>query len=177
MAERTNFEIKARCENISLARDFLISHNASLKGIDYQKDTYFNVAQGRLKIREGLVENCIVYYERPDDLKPKKCSYDILQFETGNKELESIKKILISALGVKITVEKKREIYFIGNIKFHLDTIEGLGNFLEIEAIGSDDNEEKILPGQCERYLKELGIKNEDLIGVSYCDMMKNIEK
>jgi adenylate cyclase, class 2 len=173
MGERTNFEIKAKCTNISLARNILISHNAEFKGIDYQKDTYLNVSKGRLKIREGLVENCIVYYERPDDLKPKKCSYDILQFSPGDIEIESLKKILVSALGIKITVEKKREIYFIGNIKFHLDTIEGIGDFLEIEAIGENDTEEKILSEQCGRYLEELGVKDEDLIGVSYSDMIK----
>jgi adenylate cyclase, class 2 len=175
MGERTNFEIKARCKNISLVREILISNKAEFKGVDFQKDIYFNVNKGRLKIREGLIENCIVYYERPDDLKPKKCSYNILQFSPGDTELESLKKIMVSALGIKITVEKKREIYFIGNIKFHLDTIEGLGNFLEIEAIGENDAEDKLLSEQCSRYLEELGVKDDDLIGISYSDMIKII--
>ena len=75
-------------------------------------------------------------------------------------------------------VKKKREIYFIGNVKFHIDEVESLGNFVEIEA--SDlyaDIAKDELQKQCEFYLKELRIKTEDLVSVSYSDMMFELIK
>jgi len=171
MPEKINIELKARCVNISNVRNILISLNAFFKGEDHQTDTYFNIQNGRLKIREGTIENCLVYYERPNYLKPMKCCYDIIKFEPNDKTLESIKKILISSLGIKVIIEKKREIYFIGNVKFHLDSVNNLGNFLEIEAIGSEFDNEESLSGQCNEYILQLGIKEEDMIGLSYSDM------
>jgi len=72
-----------------------------------------------------------------------------------------------------VVVKKKREIYYIKNVKFHLDTLEGLGNFVEIEA-GNKTHSLTVeeLHRQCEYYLKEFGIKEEDLIDQSYSDML-----
>jgi predicted adenylyl cyclase CyaB len=75
-------------------------------------------------------------------------------------------------------VRKKREIYFIKNVKFHIDEVDGLGNFAEIEA--SDlyaDIPKEELQKQCDSYLKELKIKEEDLISVSYSDMLFALNK
>ena len=81
--------------------------------------------------------------------------------------------MLKKAIGVKVVVNKKREIYYIKNVKFHLDTLEGLGNFVEIEA-GNKTHSLNVeeLHQQCEYYLKEFGIKEEDLIDKSYSDLL-----
>jgi len=72
-------------------------------------------------------------------------------------------------------VEKKREIYFIDNIKFHIDTVAGLGEFIEIEAIDEDGSIGKErLQDQCESYLKRFGVSEEDLIANSYSDLLLN---
>jgi adenylate cyclase class 2 len=70
-------------------------------------------------------------------------------------------------------VRKKREIYYIGNVKFHIDEVPGLGSFIEIEAgnILADKTESELLE-QCNFYLKEFGIKEEDLIAESYSDLL-----
>jgi len=75
-------------------------------------------------------------------------------------------------------VKKRREIYFIGNVKFHIDEVENLGNFAEIEAsdLYEDIAKEK-LQGQCDFYLNELNIKSEDLVAVSYSDMLYELAK
>ena len=83
--------------------------------------------------------------------------------------------MLVRALGVLVTVDKEREIYFIGNVKFHLDKVEGLGEFIEIEAIGDENTDKNDLMKQCKFYLNLFNIANEDLIPVSYSDML--IEK
>ena len=76
-------------------------------------------------------------------------------------------------MGIKVTVVKKREIYYIGNIKFHIDTLEGLGNFVEIEAGNKTaDLPVEKLQEQCRFYMEEFGIKEEDLLANSYGDML-----
>ena len=68
---------------------------------------------------------------------------------------------------------KAREIFFIENVKFHLDTVKGLGTFVEIEAIDRDGSigQDKLL-AQCEHYISLFGIKDEDLLEKSYSDMV-----
>ena len=65
MSQNFNFEIKAYTSEHDSIREFLISQKAVFKGVDHQIDTYFPVKHGRLKIREGNIENCIVHYDRP----------------------------------------------------------------------------------------------------------------
>ncbi len=86
-----------------------------------------------------------------------------------------MKEILTKALGILVVVDKKREIYFIDNVKFHIDAVEGLGTFIEIEAIDNDgDIGKKRLLEQCESFLDLFKIAQEDLISVSYSDLLLN---
>ena len=85
----------------------------------------------------------------------------------------SLKEILTIALGVLIVVDKIREIYFIDNVKFHIDSVKDLGTFVEIEAIDPDGmiGKEK-LREQCNFYLDLFKIRKEDLISNSYSDLL-----
>ena len=166
--KRTNIEIKARCNDHEVIRKILLSGNAEFKGVDNQIDSYFKVNSGRLKLREGNIENALIHYNREDKDEPKES--DILLYKTSKNSL--LKELLTKALGEIITVNKEREIYFIGNVKFHLDKVEGLGEFIEIEAIGKDDEDKSTLMQQCKFYLNLFGISKEDLIPVSYSDML-----
>ena len=164
-----NIEIKARTGRVEEIRQFLQEQGAEFKGVDEQTDTYFNVSNGRLKLRQGKIENNLIFYNRPDQPGPKQSDFDLVKIEDGEK----FKELLEKAIGVKVVVKKKREIYYIKNVKFHLDTLEGLGNFVEIEA-GNKTHSLTVeeLHRQCEYYLKEFGIKEEDLIDQSYSDML-----
>jgi len=164
-----NIEIKAMSNNHEKIREFLKSHNADFKGTDHQIDTYFKVNKGRLKLREGDIENYLIYYERENKEGPKQS--DVILFKSAPES--SLKSILINANGVLIIVDKKREIYFIENVKFHIDTVKELGTFMEIEAIDEDGSigKEKLLK-QCNQYLKQFDIKESDLISVSYSDLL-----
>jgi len=168
-AEHINIEIKARCSDHDRIRDFLKSHNADFKGTDHQVDTYFKVNSGRLKLREGNIENHLIYYERENKGGPKQS--DVILFESMPKS--SLKLILASSCGILIVVDKKREIYFIENVKFHIDTVLNLGTFMEIEAIDKDGSigKDKLFE-QCSKYLKELNISDSDLVSVSYSDLL-----
>lgn len=164
-----NIEIKARCADQKKIRDILTAHKADFKGTDHQVDTYFKVNRGRLKLREGNIENSLIFYERENKEGPKQSNVNLFRSEPGS----SLKEILISALGILVVIDKKREIYFIDNVKFHIDTVENLGTFVEIEAIDSDGTigKEKLLE-QCNEYLRLFGIEQGALVSVSYSDML-----
>ncbi len=164
-----NVEIKAACKDPQRVRTYLTDHEADFKGIDEQTDTYFNVPKGRLKLRQGNIENNLIYYERSNEPGPKDSHFRLLK--TNDPDI--LKSILTDSLGVIVVVRKKREIYYMQNVKFHIDTVEGLGSFMEIEAgnLLADLTREN-LKEQCEFYLKEFGILSSDLVEVSYSDML-----
>ena len=164
-----NVEIKAFCSNAEFIRKWLLEHKAEFRGTDHQTDTYFNTIQGRLKLREGNIENNLIFYERENQQGPKHSKFSLVKVNDPT----ALKEVLIKSLGVKIIVQKKREIYFIGNVKFHVDEVQGLGSFVEIEAgnLHAAISAER-LGEQCDYYLKEFGIKKEDLVAVSYSDMV-----
>ncbi len=168
-----NIEIKARCFHPETVEAFLFAHNANFEGIDLQKDTYFNIPKGRLKLRQGNIENNFIYYKRNNQKGPKQSDFYIVSV-TKSTELASL---LTEALGVKVIVEKKRKIFFLDNIKVHLDEVPGLGNFVEIEASNIFDPgiSTEILFQQCTELMQHFNIKEEDLIHNSYSDML--IEK
>ena len=164
-----NVEIKAKSMRNDQIRELLTSRNADFRGEDHQVDTYFKSPSGRLKLREGSIENNLIYYERPDREGPK-TSHCILY---GNKPGSSLKQVLEKSMGVKVVVDKWRGIYFIGNIKVHLDRVSGLGTFVEIEAQSEEgDLSEDHLMSQCRSLMQDFGIEESDLLKESYSDLI-----
>jgi adenylate cyclase class 2 len=164
-----NFEFKARAENISKLEQKLLELKPVFKGEDHQIDTYFTVPAGRLKLREGNIENALIYYERPDTANAKQS--DILLYK--HQPDSSLKDILARVNGIKVIVDKHRRIYFIENIKFHFDTVDELGTFIEVEAIDETGlmGTEK-LKEQCMYYFAYFGLNNSDYINKSYSDLI-----
>ncbi len=164
-----NIEIKAKSNNHDKIREILKLKNAEFKGIDHQIDTYFKVDFGRLKLREGKIENFLIHYQRENKEGPKQSDITLFKSEPES----SLKEILTKALGVLVVVDKKREIYFIDNVKFHIDIVENLGTFVEIEAIDNDGSigRDKLLE-QCQSFLDLFNISKEDLVSVSYSDLL-----
>lgn len=167
-----NVEIKATTSRPEFIKEYLLGHKADFKGIDEQTDTYFNVPHGRLKLREGNIENNLIYYNRDDQKGPKTSQFHLVKVE----DARGLKEILVRSCGMKMIVRKKREIYYIDNVKFHIDEVPGLGSFIEIEAgnVLANKTENELLE-QCRFYLKEFGIKEDDLIADSYSDMLSGI--
>lgn len=166
-----NIELKARTDKADFIRQYLLHNGAAFKGTDHQTDTYFNTPKGRLKLRQGNIENTLIYYERPDQSGPKQSDFQLMEIENG----DALKAILSKSLGIKVVVDKKREIYYIRNVKFHIDSLQDLGNFVEIEA----SNAFQPLPldqlhEQCNFYREAFQIHDEDLIQISYSDMLLN---
>ncbi len=164
-----NIEIKARCADLESVRAVLAEYGARRVGLDRQVDTYFAVADGRLKLRRGNIEQNLIYYRRPDGNAPKKSEV----FLSPCDDPDSLGALLREAFGVKCVVDKQREIYFHRNVKLHVDQVESLGSFVEIEVIEeSDIVDEKEMRLECLRWMDRLGISADDLVAVSYSDML-----
>lgn len=166
-----NFEIKARTseKHQNFIKKMLREMNIQSIGTDNQIDTYFKINEGRMKIRKGDIENALVYYSREDKKDSKQSEVEIYPL-IGNSRLE---KTIRDTHDVLITVAKKREIYFISNVKIHLDEIAELGKFIEIEAISQNGKvPTEVIKSQCNYYKKLFKIEDKDLIKDSYSDML-----
>lgn len=167
-----NFEFKAKINEIEKYESKLLTLNPKFQGLYHQIDTYFNVQFGRLKLREGNIENALINYDR-ENVSGSKESQIILYKHEPNIAL---KEILTKQLGVKIVVDKKRKIYFIDNVKFHFDIVENLGTFMEVEAI---DNKEEFtveeLKEQCDKYFNFFELTQNNLIDKSYSDLIMEL--
>lgn len=165
-----NIEIKCLVSELGRYRNILEELGANKKGVDLQVDTYFNVPSGRLKLREGNVENSLIYYNRVETDGLKESDIELERF----KEKTNLKNILKKSLGIKIEVSKKREIYFLKNVKIHLDEVEGLGFFVEIEAIDTDEKfSVDELHLQCNKLIKKFNLNEDKFIPFSYSDFFK----
>lgn len=169
MSFHINVEIKAKSENIAFIREYLDKHATDKKGVDRQKDTYFETKHGRLKLREGNIENSLILYNRPDSLGPKQSDVNLVKLSPDS----GMRKLLAKSNQIKVVVEKIREIFFIDNVKFHIDKVNGLGDFIEIEAIDFDGTLGKDeLHRQCKKYIDIFGIAESDFVDSSYSDLI-----
>ncbi len=164
-----NIEIKARCSHPEGIRAVLKSKNARFEGIDHQVDTYFKVKNGRLKLREGNIENNLIYYKRDNITGPKESDCQLFPTASGSH----LKNMLAGSLGILAIVDKQREIYYIDNIKVHIDVVQDLGSFIEIEACDEKGNVTRDrLYDQCKELIQAMHIVEEDLESRSYSDLI-----
>ncbi len=169
MSQHLNIEIKARCKNIETLHQKLLAKGADFKGVDHQTDTYYRVPKGRLKLRQGNIEKTLIHYDRPDQAEPGASIVNLYHPDDD----DSLKATLDHALEQLVVVDKQRRIYFIDHIKFHLDKVDALGEFVEIEVINKQNKfSEAELQEQCYFYMDYLDIKSEDLIKQSYSDLL-----
>lgn len=167
-------EIKARCEKLQAAAQILLENGARFEGEDRQLDTYFRVPKGRLKLREGRLENFLIAYRRPDKEGPKHSSVRLYP----TRAEDGLGAVLGNCLPVWVQVEKTRRIYWADNVKIHLDEVTGLGRFLEIEAIDLDGSRSlDQLQAQCRYWMERLQVRTLDLIDRSYSDLIRNDEQ
>jgi predicted adenylyl cyclase CyaB len=164
-----NFEFKASTNDVKKAEEKLLQLQPLFKGEDHQKDTYYQVANGRLKLREGNIENALIYYERQNTADAKQSNIILYQHQPS----DALKDILKKTHGIKVIVDKKRRIYFIDNVKFHFDVVEDLGTFIEVEAIDSNGSIGiDRLKEQCKYYAAFFELEPTAFINNSYSDLL-----
>jgi predicted adenylyl cyclase CyaB len=161
-----NFEFKAHLHDEVHVRATLKRLRARFLGTDHQIDTYFRVPSGRLKVREGRLENSLIHYRRTNTARARRSTVEMMLLPRRN----SVRAILSGALGVLAVVDKRREIYFVGNVKIHLDRVRGLGTFLEVEAMTRSGDIKKVR-AQAVKFQKLFAISPADIVPQSYSDM------
>lgn len=166
----TNIEIKARVRNfLDLKRRAESLSDSPLEVIP-QDDTFFVIPKGRLKLRVLAPDRAqLVYYERPNQDGPKRSDYFI--FNTNDPE--NLKTALSLALGIRGVVRKTRYLYMVGQTRVHLDDVEGLGQFMELEVVLRDDQSDAEGQAIANDLMKKLGIEPTDLIEGAYMDLLE----
>ena len=164
-----NVEIKARYRKTKQTERLPKKIGARFEKVEVQKDTYFNVDRGRLKIRERDSEAPqLIQYFREDEDRPRPSYYEIVHL----KDVDRIRETLEREHGVRGIVRKRREIWVWENVRIHFDVVEELGEFLEFEAVletndGVESGEKRV-----RELVERFGIGEEDLVGLSYIDLL-----
>ena len=166
-----NIEIKARARDFQAIRARAEALSSTAVQVIPQVDTFFTTGKGRLKLRElGPTRAQLIYYERPDQDGPKRSDYHI--FETDDPV--NLKTTLSLALVARGVVRKTRYLYLVGQTRVHLDDVEGLGQFMELEVVldpGQSDQDGQAI---AEELMAQLGIEKGDLLEGAYMDLMEN---
>lgn len=163
-----DIEIKARCKDHALIRKILKAHGAKKLGKFKMQDIYFNVQKGRLKTRVGDIKDILIQYQRENKKTPKRSDFLVSTIDKKSNIIPS----LINALGIKIIVDKEREIYIRDNVRFHVDRVINLGRFIEIEVRGEREKDIKKLRKQMSQYLKLFKISKRSMVANSYSDLL-----
>lgn len=166
----TNIEIKARVRDMSALRAIAERLSDVPCTVLLQEDTFFHVPRGRLKLRVLRPDRGqLIYYERADAAGPKLSEY----FVVPTADPAALKEVLARCLGIRGVVRKRRSLYWMGNTRVHLDEVEGLGSFLELEVLlGSGQSHDE---GQAvaRELMAKLGIEQSDLIEGAYMDLLE----
>ena len=161
-------ELKARYEDLGKARALLAGaeHVATV----HQVDTYFSLGERRLKLRsiEGAREGQLVYYERPDVGGVKESRVLLATIP----DAPAVREILARVLPLKAEVRKTREIYRFQGVQVHLDTVRGLGKFIEFEKVVAGESERDTGRKQLESLRAYFQIPADDLMASSYSDLV-----
>ncbi|WP_247047865.1 class IV adenylate cyclase [Arthrobacter rhizosphaerae] len=164
----TNIEIKARVE--SLAK--LLPAVAALADAEpehvVQDDTFFSCPNGRLKLRVlGEGEGVLIFYRRADEPGPKPSFY----VHSEIADPDRLRAVLTDANGKAGRVRKHRTVFRIGQARVHLDRVDGLGEFLEVEVNVDDTLEYDAAVSEANRLLAVLGIEDSALVEGAYVDL------
>lgn len=169
-----NIEFKAR------AKDYLHQRKRAEALADQppqtviQEDVFFRAAQGRLKLRLlGPERGELIAYQRPDRATIKTSAYEIFCTDDPGR----LRATLSAALITEGVVRKRRHLYLCGQARIHFDEVEGLGRFIELEVVLKAGQP----PAEChaiaQNLMAQLGIGEEDLIGVAYLDLLYGVSR
>jgi predicted adenylyl cyclase CyaB len=165
-----NVEIKAFLRDPSRAEQIASRLSGASGEVIYQVDTFFPSEQGRLKLRILASDSGeLILYQRPDLAPARTSRYTIARTSDPRNLLE----ILSATLGSTGTVTKTRRLFLVGQTRVHIDEIEGLGNFLELEVVLAPGQSESEGQRIAEQLLSEFGIAPHELIAEAYIDLLR----
>jgi predicted adenylyl cyclase CyaB len=166
-----NIEIKARIESIELIHPKVAAFASEGPSEIVQDDTFFSCPNGRLKLRTfSESDGQLIFYNRPNVPGPKESFYLISPTTFPASLLET----LSLAYGQRGRVRKLRTLFMIGRTRVHLDRVEGLGEFIELEVVLADGEAREAGVAVAHTLLHRLGIGAHQLIEGAYVDLLTN---
>lgn len=164
-----NIEIKAHVADLTAvtARAAALADEGPVE--IRQDDTFFACERGRLKLRAfSAEEGELIFYRRTDQPGPKQSFY----VRTPTASPDSLREALTLAYGVTGRVRKRRTLFMAGRTRIHLDEVEGLGNFLELEVVLREDEPLDIGVREAEDLMARLQVQPSQLIDRAYVDLL-----
>lgn len=167
----SNIEIKAYARDFDEIRRRAEALSDMPVHILPQEDTFFNTPQGRLKLRVlAANQGELIYYTRPDREGPKRSHYHI----SLTADPENLKRVLELAYGIRGVVRKTRYLYLVGQTRVHLDNVEGLGQFMELEVVMQEGQSDAEGQAIAEGLMASLGVERSSLVEGAYMDLLES---
>jgi predicted adenylyl cyclase CyaB len=164
-----NIEIKARIASVSSLVPIVANLVPDPPVLLVQDDTFFRCDNGRIKLRAfSETSGELIFYRRADNAGPKESFY----VRAPTQDPQSLKDSLTLAYGVIGQIRKTRRIYLSGRTRIHLDEVENLGDFLELEVVLADGESAQSGINEAQELMAQLGIRGDQLIDGAYLDMM-----
>lgn len=166
----SNIEIKARVSDMPALKEAVEAVADSDCVVLEQEDVFFRTTTGRLKLRI-LAPNHgeLIFYERADSHGPKQSHYLICATSTPHQ----LRIVLCKALGERIVVRKRRSLYLAGQTRIHLDEVENLGTFMELEVVLRPDQDAAEGQTIAQELMARLGIACSELVHCAYADLLE----
>ena len=165
-----NIEIKARVGDLAAVRAAAVGLGAQQLVTEDQVDRYYELdGARRVKLRSiagGRAE--MIHYHRPEDGGVRASDYEVTPVRD-----EQAGVCLVPPGQPLVTVRKRREVLLLDNVRIHLDSVDDLGTFLELEAVVDAAHDEPRCRGQIDAILGALGVAQADLLRQSYSDMLR----
>jgi predicted adenylyl cyclase CyaB len=162
-----NVEIKARIAGVAALEPLAARLANGGPTVLEQDDTFFASPNGRLKLRDQFGDGAeLIFYRRADESGPKESFYVRLPVA----DPDAMRNLLALAHGQTGRVRKRRVLFLVGRTRIHLDTVEGLGEFLELEVVLQDGESATEGVAEAHRIMAELGVGTQQLIQGAYVD-------
>jgi homotetrameric cytidine deaminase len=169
-----NVELKARDPESARTLELALALGASDEGEIFQRDTYFGASRARVKLREQTPgDDELIAYRRPDDDDARVSEY----LRVAVPDATALREALDAAYGTRVVVAKKRRLLLWQDVRIHLDEVDGLGSYLELEALAPQEGDLDAASEKVERLRGELKIEDADLVAGSYSDLLLDGER
>jgi len=165
-----NIEIKAHIDSIDKVMPKALAIATEEPTELHQDDTFFQCENGRLKLRTlNERQGELIFYQRADQAGPKTSFYLV----SRTAEPDTLREVLAAAHGVLGRVIKHRTLVMTGRTRIHLDRVQGLGEFLELEVVLQDDETPSSGIAEAQQIMEKLGVSPGQLIKDAYLDMLQ----
>lgn len=175
-----NVELKARCADVEDAERRALAAGAVPTAVLHQRDTYFAAPRGRLKLRDERREPWpgragdtvlsaeLIHYDRADEAAARESTYELLEVD----DPAAARATLHERLGTVADVRKVRGLLLLRGVRIHLDDVEGLGTFVELEAVVGPAGDEAACHAEVAALREALGIADSDVEATGYVDLL-----